>query len=214
MSDRRRGTRDAILRTSRDIVRTKGFGALTFDAIAHRLSISKQAVIYWFPTKEDLIGEIGVSAVTAEAEATIAALAGARSASDAIARFVRALVALHLADFGRFRVMYLAVQLSPRPDLIVPADAIMTHIYPVTSRMYGALEAALAADPAFPKSIDPRRAAVVVHTSALGLVTMLSLADSIADPLAHQTDDLVDTLVDLFGVGAGDRPIARRRRRR
>jgi AcrR family transcriptional regulator len=179
---------------------------LTFDAIARRLRFTKQAVIYWFPTKEDLVREISLSAVEAEAETTIAALDGAKNAGDAIGRFVRALVAHHLADLGRFRVTYLAVQLSPRPDLIVPRDAIMTHIYPVTSRMYGALEAVFAADPAFPKTLVPRRAAVVVHTSALGLIVMLSLANSIADPLAHATEDLIATLVAMLGAGA--RPVS------
>ena len=42
---------------------------------------------------------------------------------------------------------------------------------------------------------EARQAAFVVHSAALGLVMMLALADSVGDPLAHPTDELVDALV-------------------
>jgi len=136
--------------------------------------------------------------VSAEAEAAIAAVAGATGARDAIDRFVRAIVAHHLADLGRFRVTYLVAQVSPKADLILPREASLNHVHPVSGRMYGALAERLAADPALPKALDPRRAAVIAHTSALGLVTLLSLADAVDDPLAHPTDALVETLVAML----------------
>lgn len=194
-------SRDTILANAEAIVRADGIAACTFEAIARRLGVTKQAVIYWFPTKEELFRELVLAAVGAEAAATVAALDGAAGWRDAVARFVRALTAHHLADLGRFRTSYLAVQVSPKALVMMPQNAIMDHVHPVTARMYGALAAALAADPSFPATLDARRTAMVVHTSALGLLTMLSLADAIDDPLAHPTEALVDTLVALLARG-------------
>lgn len=198
----KKDTRSAILEASRRVAAEKGFAALTFDAIAHHLGITKQAVIYWFPSKQDLIREITVPLIRAEAEVAIAALDEARDAPDAIARFVRAIIAHHTGDLTRFRQTYLAGQLDAKPHHLMPKETLEQHVHPMTSRMYGALERKFGADPAFRVGLPARRAAVVVHMAALGLVTMLSLADAVDDPLAHATGDLVDTLVSLLCRGA------------
>jgi AcrR family transcriptional regulator len=191
--------RQSILDISREIVAQKGPGSLTFDAVARQLGKTKQAVIYWFPTKQDLLRELVAPWIEAEADEVIRAVGETGEARDAIDRAVRALVAFHLDDLDRFRLLYLAIQLDSRPQLLFRKETLQQHVHPVTSGMYAALERAIERDDNWPREkMDPRRVAVAVHMAALGLVLMVGLSKAIDDPLAHATDDLVETTVRLL----------------
>lgn len=190
-------TRRRIIEIAAELAREGGAAHLTFDAVAARLGTSKQAVIYWFPTKEDLIAGVALPALKAEAACAIAALGEAKVPADAIERFARAVVEFHLADLDRFRLVYLSPQMGSRTTRPRPGDRLGQAIHPVTSAMYGALEAKLADDPSFTARNDPRRAAVAVHMAALGHVLLVAMADAIDDPLAHDPADLLDSLVAL-----------------
>jgi len=63
--------------------------------------------------------------------------------------------------------------------------------------MYGALEAVLAQAPDVASASSARVAAVSTHMAAIGVLTMLSLAEAVHDPMAHATDKLVDAIVVL-----------------
>ncbi|MBI4920174.1 MAG: TetR/AcrR family transcriptional regulator [Devosia nanyangense] len=203
MAGRRRVTREAIVEHARRVVADRGAGALTFQALAAALGVSKQAIIYWYPSKWELIRDSSLPALKAEADTIIRAVALARTAPEAIERCIRALVAHHLADLGSFRMLYLAPQFDERASLADPeADAeILVPIHQTTSAMYAALEARLAADSAFCRGENPRRLAVAVHMAGIGLLTMVALADSVDDPLAHGTDALVGALIVLLTAG-------------
>ena len=69
MSKKRGETADRILVAARDVVRTAGPDRLTFDAIAEKVGISKQAVLYWFPNKARLIEALVRPALEAESAA-------------------------------------------------------------------------------------------------------------------------------------------------
>ena len=200
MAGRRRVTREAIVENARRIVADHGAGALTFQALAGALGVSKQAIIYWYPSKWELIRDSSLPALRAEADAVIQAVAPARTATEAIERCIRALIAHHLADLGSFRMLYLAPQFDERASL-ADSGSILDPIHQTTSSMYAALEARLAADPAFCNGQSPRRLAVAVHMAGVGLLTMLALADAVDDPLAHGTETLVDALVALLTRG-------------
>lgn len=196
MAGRQKISRDAILREATAIVGARGASALTFQALAARLGVTKQAIIYWFPTKQDLARGLALPALRAETTATTKAIRGARSAPDAIDRFLRALVAHHLADLSRFRLTYLSSQLDEQAPQIMAG--IQHEVHQTSSEMYAALEVVLAADPGFAGRDAARRAAVAVHMAGIGLVTMVSLAAAVEDPLAHGTDALVDSMVQLL----------------
>ncbi|MDN2564941.1 TetR/AcrR family transcriptional regulator [Aquibium sp. A9E412] len=187
-------TRARIVEAARGLAGERGPAAVSFDAVAARLGLSKQAVIYWFPSKALLMRELVLPALAAEAEAAVAALAGATARGEAVARFVRAVAGFHLADLDRFRMMYLLPQTGPRPR---KADlrAVLEAVHPVTARMYGALAGFLPGGADGPAA---RRMAVAVHGSVLGLVLMVALAERSDDPLRHGTDDLVDSLAAVL----------------
>lgn len=187
-------TSDRILAIARDLVAGDGIDALSFDAIAGRLGRSKQAVLYWFPSKPALLAAMLAPWLTEETETAEAALAEAGDRNEAIARFVRAVADYHLADLDRFRTIYLMPQVQrTRGETAHVAAQLDERVHPVTDRLYDALAAALGgeAEPA-------RREAVVLHSATLGLVMMFALADALRDPLKHTADVMIATLIGTF----------------
>ncbi len=196
MAKKRAGdTRARILQAAADLLRASGPDALTFDAVAARVAVSKQAVIYWFPTKADLMSELALPALRAEVAAVERALDGAGSGADAAGRVVRALIGFHLADLPRFRLMYLSVQLGSSSVSRRTASEIVGQVHPITDRMYGAIAAV------FGEDAEARRTAVALHMAALGHVLLHALADAVGDPLRHGPDALADRLATMLAAG-------------
>lgn len=192
MRSRGAETRSDILRVGAAIVREGGPARLTFDEIATRLGVSKQAVIYWFPNKEALISGLALPALQAESAAAIAALAAAPPGGAAVRAFARALIDFHLSDLDRFRLTYIAVQ---TPGSSVEPSADLKHsIHAITGPMYDALEERL------PHHAPPLRrpAAVAIHMAVLGLVLMISLSEVVRDPLRHETAALAAALIGIL----------------
>lgn len=190
------GTREKILTIAADLMRSGGPGKLTFDAIARRLGLSKQAVIYWFPKKDDLIGAVAVPAMRDEAEAALAVMKAAPDEAEAVRAFVRTVAKFHLSDLNRFRLMYVAPQMGANPGVKL-SDSVAGQIHALTSSVYDELQARLVKGGGF-SAIEARRAAVAIDMAVLGLVMMVAITDAMGDPLLHDPDDLVETMADLL----------------
>ena len=186
----RSDTSARILDIARDLLAEGGLGALSFDTIAARLGRTKQAVLYWYPTKPDLLAALFLPWLEAEAALAETVLRDAPDGPEAIARFVRALAGFHLADLPRFRAMYLLPQTLGRAASDPRDRDVLDRVHAITDRLYGALAAHLGPDPA-----TARAHAVAVHASVLGLVLMAGLAEALEDPLKHGQDALVEALV-------------------
>ena len=187
-------TRSRILDAATALLRGGGLPAVTFDAVAARLGVTKQAVLYWFPTKSDLLAEIALPGLQAEAAAAIAAAGTAPTGKAAAAAVVRALIAFHREDLARFRLLYVAPQ-----SLLSNARAFdfVDRVHPVSGAMYDAIEAALG------DVADARRTAVALHMAALGHVLLVALTDAVGDPLAHPPELLAERLARLLADGVG-----------
>ena len=189
-----RVNRQAIIEVARRLISARGVGELTYQVLADELGVTKQAIIYWYPSKAALARDLVLPALQGEVDALIAAVAGASSPAVAIERFVRALVDYHLADLSRFRLVYLAGQVDRDVhDLMLKQEA-LDEVHRVTGNGYAALEQALSAA----AGEEARRLAVAVHMSGVGLITMLALGASIDDPLKHRAEVMVETLVRLL----------------
>jgi AcrR family transcriptional regulator len=188
MSDTNTG--DRILNIAHKLLSSGGLGAVSFDSIARELGKSKQAVLYWYPTKRDLLAALFLPWLEAEARTAIAALAGRSGRDEAIAAFVRAVAAFHFADLDRFRMIYLVPQTTgikakERQDAIG-----VEQVHPVTARLYDALAGHLEGDP------DAARAeAVAIHAAVLGQVLLFALGQALQDPLKQSQEDLADALI-------------------
>lgn len=179
-----------ILQAAQELLAAGGFGAVSFDTIARSLGISKQAVLYWYPTKQELLAAMFVSWLAAEADVAMAAVEDTSTPSAAISAFVKAVAAFHLSDLDRFRMMYLAPQ-TLKAEMQNPLEGgVLDRIHKTTDRMYGALANCLDIDP-----LQARQHATSIHSAVLGLILMFGLADSIKDPLKHSEEALIAALV-------------------
>lgn len=195
-------TDDLILEAARAIVRENGPEALTFDAVALRVGVSKQAVIYWFPNKARLIEALVRPALENEAAAACSAIRTSDSPATAMRGFVSALAAFHMSDLDRFRLMYVAPQIGQRAKRGGEMLTTLGRIHPATTQMYDALADILVADPRYARKMDARRAAVTIHTALLGLILRLAMADALNAPLRHRQDGLVEALLGIIAPEA------------
>ena len=189
----RQNTRETILSIAQEMLNDEGLDQVSFDGIARRLGRSKQAVLYWFPSRQDLLAAMFLPALTAEAETVEAALYQTSGRTEAVATFVEAMKDFHAANLPRFRMMYLAPQISRAAATRQTQGDVLDQIHAVTNRTYAALAAKLDRAPDV-----ARQEAVAIHAAVLGLLTMLGLADHLEDPLKHGQDSLFDALIRSF----------------
>lgn len=182
-----------ILLIAREILASGGLGAVSFDAIAKRLGRSKQAVLYWYPTKRDLLSAMFLPWLKAESEVAVSAVSKATTRTEAIGSFVRAVARFHLEDLDRFRMMYLVPQTTRSKSDDRGNHAAGEELYAITDRLYGALAVHLDGEQEV-----ARKEAVAIHSGVLGLVLMFALTDALRDPLKHSETDLIDALVASF----------------
>lgn len=202
MASLRRITRERILDEAIRLVERDGVQALTFQALADRLGVSKQAVLYWYPSKWELMTDYSAPELRKEADVLLGAIAGSKRAADAIERFIRAFVDHYAQRLPQFRILYLSPPVGGEPNS-PQQQAALAPVHQITASVYGALESRIASDPDFIRNATPRRLAVAVHMSAIGVVTLFALADALADPLAQPMKEMVDAMVALqTGGGA------------
>lgn len=184
-----------VLNEARALIVDEGLGQLTFERLAARLEVTKQAILYWYPSKPVLLLSVALPGLKAEAECAIGLARSAGARGEAAERLYTGLVAFHLEDLDRFRLIYLAAQFAG------PADQRMRDaardVHPVTSAMYDAMERVLGGGAA------ARRQAVGLHFSALGVATMSALTETIGDPLQHRPEAIARDMGEVFARGLG-----------
>ena len=192
----RSDTPNRILDAAAALVRTGGLEAVTFDSVAAQLGVSKQAVIYWFPSKLTLLSALALPSLRSEARVAVDAAAGASGPGEAAGAVVRALIGFHLSDLARFRLMYLSPQIGATASARRTAAGLVQQVHPVTGEMYAAVAAALGG------GAEARQTAVALHMAALGHVLLVALTEALGDPLSHPPDALADRLASVLAAGA------------
>lgn len=191
-----------ILAAAREIVRASGPDSLTFDAVAAKVGVSKQAVLYWYPNKARLIEALVRPALEAESAAGQGAVSAKATPSKAIREFVGALAVFHTSDLDRFRLMYVTPQIGQRPGRNGQMLTTLGRIHPATTEMYDKLAACLVEGGRYERLVEARRAAAAIHTALLGLVLRMAMADALNAPLRARNDALVEALVDVMAPEA------------
>jgi AcrR family transcriptional regulator len=197
-------TRQAILQAAETVLLREGLDALTLDAIAAELGLTKQGLYYHYPSKEALLAELALQEWSAVADAVHAATAAATNAADALEALVRHYVARYAQRLQMFRLATQGSLLSPLAASLARQQ--LELIRPLNDRMYGPTERLLRAAQRAGRAdaaLDPRRLAFVAHTSAMGLLTMQLMVSSVDDPLRHAPKALVDELCRALRAAVG-----------
>ena len=72
-------TRDRILVAATDLFGTRGVDAVSLDVIAAEVGVAKQTLLYWFPSKDDLVQAVLIAAAQ---ELSVVIDAAVRAATD------------------------------------------------------------------------------------------------------------------------------------
>lgn len=184
-------TKTRILTAAAELMQRGGPVAVTFDAIAARIGLTKQAVLYWYPNKTALMTAIALPMLRDEAATAIRAARSARDPAEARRAVVLALTRFHLADIGRFRMLYVAPQIGADPQAI---GRMVAAIHPITDRMYGAIARALG------DGVEARHQAVALHMAALGHALLTGVTNAAEDPMKHSAEALAEALAALVSA--------------
>ncbi|RLA35118.1 MAG: hypothetical protein DRR11_00915 [Gammaproteobacteria bacterium] len=191
--------RQEILATAQTLLLQGGADAVTLASVAGDLGMTKQALYHYFPSKEALARSLVAALVDNEIEALVVAIKEVDSGKKSLGTLIRAFYDHYRGRLDAFRFVYCQSQLYRGTGAGLDQDTIRKEINPSTRHLFDVLEAQIAdssANKAQRKRM--RKLAFTAWVSALGLVTMLGVADAVDDPLVHSDEDLLDTMSSVF----------------
>ena len=123
-------TRQRILDAAIDLFGARGVDAVSLDEIARSVGIRKQTVLYWFPSKDELVDAV-LEAVAAELHVSIEA--AIRSVDDdPLDRIDAVIEAVFRPAVRRPALLGLVREVSRLPD--ARADRLRRHVQPLVDR--------------------------------------------------------------------------------
>lgn len=196
---KRERSRREILEAAEAILQFGGVDAVTLGSVAGELDLTKQALYHYFSSKEALIKSLVVKLLNDEVKALMAAVDGEKSDNRVLGALIRAFYTHYINHLDAFRAVYCTSQLYTPASGIIDKDMLRNEINPRTHGLFDKLEARLS-KPAMSKTgrAKQRRLAYSAWLAALGLTTMLSIADAANDPLIHSDKDLLEALAGVF----------------
>ena len=159
-----RPTRERILDAALDRFGTRGFQAASLDEIAADVGVRKQTVLYWFPSKDELLAAV----VAGIADDLVVAVAAAlRQAGEGFARVEATVKAVFRSAVRRPALLGLVRELN---RLGPPgADLLMDRFGPLVERAVEFLTAEMAAGRM--RRADPRLTIALVYATVVGVAT-------------------------------------------
>jgi AcrR family transcriptional regulator len=191
--------RNEILDAARKLLHERGSDAVTLASVAGELGMTKQALYHYFSSKEVLTRSLVTTLLDEEVNTLIAAVDSEKETGKILGRMILTFHEHYADRLDAFRFVYAHSQLYTGATTGLDADTLRDEINPRTRHLFDVLEERLAGSGASKKERrQARQLAFTAWTSALGLLTMLSVADAANDPLVHRDKALLDTLVGLF----------------
>jgi TetR/AcrR family transcriptional regulator len=158
-------TRQRILDAATDLFGLRGVEAVSLDVIAGEVGVAKQTLLYWFPSKDDLVQAVLEAAVV---ELSVGVEAAIRASTDdpldridAVVRAVFRSAVRRPALLGLVREIS---RLSP-----VSGDRLMAAFEPLVARAVGYLQREM--DAGRLRRADPRMVAALCYATVTGIAT-------------------------------------------
>jgi AcrR family transcriptional regulator len=189
------------LNVTRRLVADDGLAQMTIQRVAQELGVTKQAVLYWFPSRNILLQELLFEGVDAESDALVRTVEGVTGAATVVACFVRGSFTYYRSTLPTFRLMYLAGQLERDAKELVDPELAARRLYPVTSKIYDVLQQRFESDPAFPPEVNARNFAVSLHMAVVGHACVCGLMDAVDDDFRQSFDDMLEAFIGVLTAG-------------
>jgi len=200
---KRARARDEILAAARALLRDGGPDAVTLAAVAGELGMTKPALYHYFASKEALMRSLVTVLLDEEIEALVAAVEAEADTGRILGTLIKAFYDCYVHRLDAFRIVYSQTQLYSGAGSGMDPDTLRDEVNPRTRHLFDVLEARLSLDGAGKNERRRlRELAFSAWSSALGLLTMLSVADATNDPLVHTDKALLNTLIGVFDAAA------------
>ncbi|MCB0968211.1 MAG: TetR/AcrR family transcriptional regulator [Ilumatobacter sp.] len=158
-------TRQRILDAAIDLFGARGVDAVSLDEIARAVGVRKQTVLYWFPSKDELLDAV-LEAVAAELHLAIEA--AIRSADDdPLDRIDAVIEAVFRPAVRRPSLLGLVREMSRLPA--ARADRLRSNVQPLVDR--GTEYLALEMDKGRLRRGDPGLIAALAYSTVTGIAT-------------------------------------------
>ena len=161
----RTDTRQRILAAATDLFGRRGVEAVSLDVIAADVGVAKQTLLYWFPSKDELVGAV-LADVAAQLSVVIAAAVRA-SSDDPLERIDAVVRAVFRPAVRRPALLGLVREISRLPP--ATADRLVLEMAPLVDRGVAYLESEM--DAGRLRRADPRLLAALCYATVTGIAT-------------------------------------------
>jgi AcrR family transcriptional regulator len=186
------GTPDRILDATLASFATRGYEATSLDALAGSLEVTKQTILYWFPSKEALLEAVISRSAEELSTALEEALEGAGSGWDRAEAVVRSVFRLAARRPELLGLLREAARLGP------PAATQMTvALQPLVVRASNFLEAEM--DAGRMRRHEPQLLLLAIYSTVIGMVTEVEVLRALGEEptarsLVRRRADVLDLL--------------------
>jgi TetR/AcrR family transcriptional regulator len=168
------GTPDRILDAALAVFGTRGYEATSLDALAGSLEVTKQTILYWFPSKEALLEAVIARSAEELAGAMEGALDGAGGSWDRVEAVVRSVFRLAARRPELLGLLREAARLGP------PAATLMTaSLQPLVERASSFLEAEMEAGRM--RRHEPHLLLLAIYSTVIGMVTEVEVMRALGE---------------------------------
>lgn len=201
---RRERSREEILNAARQVLLRKGVAATTLEAVAREVGVTKPALYYYFPSKDALLFELIFATFEKHARAVHDAVEETGDGAQALRVLIGETVRLFAGQMDDFRLAFLYGQVTSQGSLHFNAEQ-FARIRPLNDLWFAGVAERLAEKQpkrSGAKRVEPRMMAFLAYLSAIGLLTMKGMVESVDDPLLYSDDQMIDGFGDIFEAAA------------
>ncbi len=167
-------TRDRILDAALASFASRGYEATSLDSVAKGLELTKQSILYWFPSKDALLEAVIARSASDLSGALEAALAGAGEGWERVEAVVRSVFRLAARQPELLGLLREVGRLGP------PAATQMTlALDPLVQRASSFLEAEM--DAGTMRRHDPRLLLLAIYSTVIGIVTEVEVLRALGE---------------------------------
>ncbi len=195
---RRDRAREDILDAARVVLLRDGIASVTLEAVARTAGMSKTGIYYYFASKEALVFELVYNVLEGQGIRVRDAVQAVDTGPAALAAIIRNTVEGFAPQMDDFRLAYLLGQVSNSSGLHFTPDQ-FDRIRPINDMLLRGATAKLSED-SQTGVVEPRLLAFLAFVSALGLLTMKGLVESLDDPLIYSDAQLIEGLSQIFAA--------------
>jgi AcrR family transcriptional regulator len=196
--------RREILDAARRALLRDGIGATTLDAVAAEAGLSKTALYYYFPSKDALFFELIFASHDAHAHAVHDAVEVAEDGAEALGAIIRQTIECYAPHLDDFRLAFMHGQVASPGSVHFDAEQ-FARIRPLNDLLFAGTAEQLEREQAAASGgadVEPRLMAFLAYLSALGLLTMKGMVESLDDPLVYSDEQLVEGFERVFAKAA------------